>query len=205
MLKKSSIVLVFTLVLIFALTACGGDTASEPTDSPASGERLMTRLGVLVEATMHGISIKAPDGIMYSFDVDDNTTIEGSEILGNLITVGFRGEYTPGILAVTITTLEEVDLSATENKGSTNDPGAPQPNNPSSTDETIWYMTATVEDATMNELQLSYEDGRIYTFLKDDNTITDPGIVVGCVARVFYKGGIIDGMIATEIHFISEN
>jgi len=202
MLKKKSIIFAYILVLILALTACGGDGSAETNNS--SGDSLSTKTGVLIEASMHVISIQSPDGSTYTFGIDDSTTIQGSELLGNTMSVSYNGEYSSGIIAVSVTTVTEVDHSASAGKGSTDQPDAPQPREPSSSDETIWYLTGTVMDVSMNQLQILYEDGKTYTVLKDDNTKTDPGIVVGCVARVFHKGGLKDGMLATEIHFISD-
>jgi len=158
----------------------------------------------LIEASMHVVSIQAPDGSSYTFGVDDNTTIEGSEVLGNTVSVSYSGEYASGIIAISIKTITEAaQTSASGGKGSTEAPGAPQPSNPPAAQETLWYITGTVQDVSMNQLQLLYEDGHTYTVLKNDNTKTDSGIVVGCVARVFHKGTIKDGMVAVEIQFIS--
>jgi len=152
---------------------------------------------------MHVVSIQAPDGTTYTFGVDDSTDVQGSEVLGNTMSVTFSGDYTSGIIAETITTVAEVaQTSDSGGKGSTEAPGAPQPKEPAK--DKLWYITGTVQDVSMNQLQLLYEDGKTYTVLKDDNTKTDPGIVVGCVARVFHKGGIKDGMVAVEIHFIAD-
>ena len=198
MLKKS-IIFALVIVLVFALTACGGNETEDTV------EELQSKTGVLIEASMHVITIQAPDGSTYTFGIDDSTEIQGSEILGNTMSVTYSGEYTSGIIAETITTVTEVaQTSDSGGKGSTEAPGAPQPKEPASGDK-IWYITGTVQDVSMNQLQLLYEDGKTYTVLKDDNTKTDPGIVVGCVARVFHKGSIKDGMLATEIHFIADS
>jgi len=188
------------LVLGLALTACSDGN----NNNTGSGGTMSTKTGVLIEASMHVISIQAPDGSTYTFGINDNTVVEGSEILGNTMSVSYNGEYTSGIIAITITTITEVDQSGSSgSKGPTSAPGAPQPKEPASTQETIWYMTGTVMDVSMNQLQLKYEDGKTYTVLKDDNTKVEEGIVVGCVARVFHKGSMRNGMVATEIHFIS--
>jgi len=198
MLKKRLVVIAFTLILPVMLIACGG-SATE-----ATGEALSTKTGVLIEASMHVVSIQAPDGTTYTFGIDDNTTVEGSEVLGNTMSVSYNGDYYSGTIAVKITTVTEAaQTSASGGKGSTDAPGAPQPSNPPASQEKLWYITGTVQDVSMNQLQLLYEDGNTYTVLKDDNTKTAEGIVVGCVARVFHKGNIKDGMIATEIQLIS--
>jgi len=193
-LKKRIIIIAIAVLLISALTACGGNTAEE----------LSTKTGVLVEASMHVASIQAPDGSTYTFGIDDKTTIEGSEVLGNTVSVSYRGEYASGVIAVSITTITEAaQTSDSGGKGSTDAPGAPQPSNPPATQDKIWYITGTVQDVSMNQLQLLYEDGNTYTVVKGDNTKTDSGIVVGCVARVFHKGTIKNGMVAVEIQLIS--
>jgi len=198
---KKVITITLVLGLILALTACGGN-ASNTTEDPV--EALSTKTGVLIEASMHVVSIQAPDGSTYTFGVDDNTTIEGSEVLGNTMSVSYKGDYYSGVIAVSISTITEApQTSASGGKGSTDAPDAPQPSNPPAAQEKLWYITGTVQDVSMNQLQLLYEDGNTYTVLKDDNTKTDSGIVVGCVARVFHKGTIKNGMVATEIQFIS--
>ena len=196
---KKVIIIALALALTLALAACGGNTTGS-----SGGETLSTKTGVLIEASMHVVSIQAPDGSTYTFGVDDNTTVEGSEVLGNTMSVSYHGEYTSGVIAASITTVTEAaQTSASGGKGSTDAPDAPKPSNPPAAQEKIWYITGTVQDASMNQLQLLYEDGTTYTILKDDNTKTDSGITVGCVARVFHKGSIKDGMVATEIQFIS--
>jgi len=217
---KKVIFIAFVLVFALVLTACGNEATpapapagpapapAEPAPAPAEpvdeGDSESTKTGVLIEASMHVATIQAPDGSTYTFGIDDNTTIEGSELLGNTMSITYEGEYTSGIIALSITTITEVDHAASSGKGSTSDPGAPQPKEPVSPADKVWYMTGTVMDASMNQLQLLYEDGKTYTVLKDDNTKTDSGIVVGCVARVFHKGSMKDGMVATEIHFIAD-
>ena len=73
----------------------------------------------------------------------------------------------------------------------------------STEDGGIKYLTGTVTDASMNSLQLLYEDGNTYTILKDDNTKVDEGIVVGSTVRVYHVGVLADQMIATEIRLVS--
>jgi len=204
MLKKCSFIIILVLVLGLVLTACSDGTTADPVASEPD-DSLSTKTGVLIEASMHVVSIQAPDGSTYTFGVNDDTDIQGSELLGNTISVSYMGEYSSGVIAVSIITITEVDHESSTGKGSTDDPGAPQPKEPSSSDETIWYMTGTVKDASMNQIQLLYEDGHTYTVLKDDNTKVDEGITVGCTARVFHKGRMVDGMVATEIHLISDS
>jgi len=211
MLKKSFALVAIMLALMLVLTACANNAAEKPAEEPAEkpaeqpADTLSTKTGVLIEASMHVVSIQAPDGSTYTFGVDDNTDIEGSEVLGNTMSVTYAGEYTSGIIAITIMTVTEVDAAASSlSSGSTDAPGAPQPTNPPATQDTIWYITGTDQDVSMNQLQLLYEDGITYTILKDDNTKTDQGIVVGCIARVFHKGTIKNGMHALEIHLIKD-
>ena len=204
MFKQRFILIAIIMVLVLALTACGQaaqEPAAEPADEP--DDSLTTKTGVLIEASMHVASIQAPDGTTYTFGIDDNTDIQGSEVLGNTMSVSYKGEYTSGVIAVTVATVTEApQTSDSGGKGSTDAPGAPQPKEPSG--EKTWYITGVVQDVSMNQLQLLYEDGHTYTILKDDNTKTESGIVVGCVARVFHKGSLKDGMLATEIHFIAD-
>jgi len=199
--KKVSLVAILVLVFIFALTACNEGSSGGGSSGDSS---MSTKTGVLIEASMHVVSIQAPDGSTYTFGINDETDIQGSELLGNTMSVTFAGEYSSGVIAVSIMTVTEVDHASSSGKGSTSDPAAPQPKEPASSQETIWYMTGTVTDVSMNQLQLKYEDGKTYTVLKDDNTKVDSGIVVGCVARVFHKGSMRNGMVATEIHFIAD-
>jgi len=188
------------------LTACSetpaGNTPVDPPGDPP--DSLSTKTGVLIEVSAHVVSIQSPDGTTYTFGVNAETTVQGSELLGNTISVSHRGEYASGIIAVSITTIAEVDHSSTPGKGSTGDTAAPQPKEPPAAHETIWYMTGTVKGLTSTELQLLYEDGHTYKVVINDKTDIEHGVVVGCVARVFHKGKMVDGMVATEIHFIAE-
>jgi len=207
MFKKISLMFVLALVLVFALTACGDSNNNDTPDEPEAtvDESLTTITGVLIDASMHVITLQAPNGTTYTFAIDDDTEIIGSEVLGNTMSASFVGEYTSGVVAVAVMTISEIpDTSASGGKGSTGAAGAPQPKEPSPEDR-IWYLTGTVTDVSMNQLQLLYEDGTTYTVLKDDNTQSDSGIVVGCVARVFHKGSLRNGMVATEIHFIADS
>jgi len=200
-LKKNSKFIVFISVLtllLVTLVACGNNDAGKQEDS------LSTKTGVLVEVSQNIISVQAPDGTTYTFGVDANTAIEGSELLGNTVSVSFKGEYSSGIIAVSIRTITEVDHTGSSDKGSTDDPDALQPREPSSTDETIWYMTGTVKNITPSRLELLYEDGHTYIVTIDSNTKVDKDVAVGSTARVFHKGKMVDGMVATEIHFIPQ-
>jgi len=194
------VIFIFAITLLF-LAACGSNAIDE-TESD-SEEVLSTKTGILIEASMNLVVIQAPDGSTYTFGIDEDTHIEGSEYLGNTLSVSFYGEYAPGIIAVAIRTIVEVDHASSPDKGNIDEPDAPQPKEPSSSDETIWYMTGTVMEISATGLQLLYEDGKTYTVVIDENTKKDPGIVEGCVARVFRKGSLRDGMLAIEIHFIS--
>ena len=188
---------VFAFVCIFALlSAACGETVNRD-------NQVSTKTGVLIEVSAHVISIQAPDGTTYTFGVNDGTTVHGSEKLGNTVSVIHDGEYSSGVIASSVTTIAEVDHESSSGKGSTDDPAAPQPKEPKSSDETIWYMTGTVNALSSNQLQLLYEDGHTYKVTIDSSTKVEHEVVVGCVARVFHKGRMVDGMVATEIHFIS--
>jgi len=198
-LKKSSkfgIVVSVLALLLVILTACGS------TDAGKDDGSLSTKTGVLVEVSQNVISIQAPDGTTYKFNVDNNTDIDGSVLLGNTVSVSFIGEYSSGVIADFVKVLEEADHSASSDKGSTGDTDAPQPREPSAPDETIWYMTGTVKEITASRLELLYKDGHTYIVTIDGNSKVDKEVVVGSTARVFHKGKMVDGMVATEIHFI---
>ena len=196
------ILVIFIISIAFILlAACGSGASEEPENDSADSLSILT--GILIEASSNTITIQSPDGTTYMFGVDGNTIIEGSEYLGNTLSVSFFGEYTSGIIAVSIKTIVQVDHDATPDKGYITEPDAPQPREPAPEDETIWYMTGTVVDISENSLHLLYEDGKTYTVLFDENTKKDSGIVAGCVARVFRKGSLRDGMLAIEVHYIA--
>ena len=205
------------LIFIFIVTACS-QAASEPAAVSEPDESISVKTGTLIEASLQEISIQAPDGSTYKFGVDDYTAIHGSELLGNTMEVSYVGEYSSSIIAKVIKTIKEAEHNNDDShsgKGSVEEPTAPKPKHHDETAadtapvkkvdpaDKIYYLTGTVVDASMHNIQLLYEDGKTYTVLKDDNTKEDPGIVVGCVARVFHKGGLKDGMVATEIHLIA--
>ena len=199
--------LIFMTVLLLA--ACGSDADNNPENELLNElvvdpvDSLTTLTGILIEATLNAITIQMSDGTTYTFGIGDDTIIEGSEFLGNTLSVSFFGHYTYGIIADSVKTIIEVDHAASEGKGSTNDQDAPQPSEPKPEEETIWYMTGTVVDISADTMHLLYEDGKTYRVLFDENTKKDSGIVVGCVARVFRKGSMRDGMLAIEVQFIS--
>jgi len=222
---KNTIRIALVLVLTIALAACGRDVSVEKVENIENVENVEKvenvvvtehepeqkpieekKTGVLIEASMHVITIQAPDGTSYTFGIDDNTKIVGSEILGNTLEVVFMGEYANDIVAISVTTIKEAEhKSGSPAKGKTDGTTAPKPKkDPPKTDDPVSYITGTVTDASMNSIQVLYSDGNTYTIKKDDNTVVDPGIVVGCVARVFHKGGLKNGMLATEIHLIAD-
>jgi len=217
--RNSRIETISVLFLVFLalilLAACGGGAAVDdmeepedpaPVDEPESVvvDLLSTITGFLIESSMNTITIQESDGSTFKFGIDGDTQIIGTEYLGNTITVSFFGDYTPGTIAVTVETIAEVDHATSSGNGNTDEADAPQSRD-SSEDDKIWYMTGTVTDISTNSLKILYEDGKTYTVVIDENTKKDPGIVVGCVARVFRKGSLRDGMLATEIRFISDS
>ena len=213
MFKKSSLIIIIVLLFALAVTACsenpssGSPSSGSPSsESPPSGseDSVSSKTGVLIEVSVHVVSIEAPDGSTYTFGVSEDTSVQGSELLGNTITVSYHGEYTSGIIATSIITIAEVDHESAPGKGSTDEPAAPQPKEPKPAHETIWYMTGTVKGLSSTQLQLLYEDGHTYKVTINDKTDIEKGVAVGCVARVFHKGRMVDGMVATEIHFIAE-
>ena len=205
MLKKSSFIVIVVLVLMFALVACSENPGNVTGDG--GGDAVSSKTGVLIEVSAHVVSIQAPDGSTYTYGVNEETTVQGSELLGNTISVSYRGEYSSGIIAISITTVAEVDHDSTPGKGSTDEPAAPQPKEPKDPEkqhETIWYMTGTVKSISSTLLELLYEDGHTYKVTIDQHTDIEHGVVVGSVARVFHKGRMVDGMVATEIHHIAD-
>ena len=199
MLKRIGVI-AFVCIVTLVLAACSETVSSE---TVSSDDPLSTKTGVLIEVSAHVVSIQAPDGTTYTFGVDTNTT-HGTEKLGNTVSVTYSGEYSSGVIAVSVTTVTEVDHESSPGKGSTDEPAAPQPKEPASTDETIWYMTGTVKALSASQLQLLYEDGHTYKVTIDNHTKVEHDVAVGCVARVFHKGRMVDGMVATEIHFIAD-
>ena len=202
---KILVIFLFATTLLLFAACGGGDAADEPERTPDNSDNtsISIKTGILIEASMREIVIQAPDGSTYVFGISNDTLIEGSEYLGNTMSVYYYGNYTPGIIAATVKTIVEVDHDSTPDKGYITEPDAPQPKEPPAEDETIWYLTGTVVDISATGLHLLYEDGITYSVMIDENTKKDSGLVAGCVARVFRKGRIRDGMLAIEIHYIA--
>jgi len=66
------------------------------------------KTGIVIEASMHALSIEAPDGTTYTFVTDDSTEFIGEgETLGDTVSVEYEGEYEQNILAIRIKAVEK--------------------------------------------------------------------------------------------------
>ena len=196
--NKKYTIIIIAIILIFALTACG---------QGKSDGSLSTKAGVLIEVTNFSINIQAPDGTTYKFGIDENTVIQGSENLGDTLEISFLGEYTSGIIATSIKTISPADTSAvhddgTPARGPTDHPDAPQPANPPASGEKMTYFAGTVTAFSPSSISVLFQDGNTYTLTIDPNAIIDPGITVGCKARVFHTGTLKSGIVTKEINLV---
>ncbi len=65
------------------------------------------KTGIVIEATMHTLTIEARDGSTYVFGVDDNTRFEGeAEDLGDIVSVEYEGEYQENAAAKSVKVVE---------------------------------------------------------------------------------------------------
>ena len=199
--KVNKIIISIVAVSSLALSVCACSmSGSERTQTPTVTQQAVSeavKTGVVIEASMHTLTIEAMDGSTYSFITDDNTVLLGNgENLGDTVSVGFEGEYKENILAKKIQIVEKADgnisASATEVKEVTSESNAkPNTNAPK-------YITGVVTDASMNNITVEW-NGRNYTILKTDKTTVEGDITVGATVRIYHTGDIADGVEATSI------
>ena len=198
---KKILPLLLAASIAVSLCACGG-TPSAPTPTPdAATETVKT--GIVIEATMHALTIEARDGSTYSFVTDDSTEFTGSgEDLGDTVSVGYEGEYQQNALAKVIKVVEKgAEGTVTPVPEATEASASPA----SSTDpDTIKYIIAVVKDASMHNMTVSWQD-KDYLILKDDDTTVDGAIEVGNTVRIFHYGDITDGITALRIDLMVED
>jgi len=207
---KKSITLV--LVLSFLLGLCACSSAPQPTSVPASATETV-KTGTVLEASMHTLSITAPDGTTYSFITDDSTeTIGDGLCVGDTVSVAFDGDYKENILAKKVTIDQKAapetpapsvqwdEEQKTDSAEEETPPEAAQPETNSSgasPDDVLEFITGTVMDVSMNSIVIEC-DGQEFSIQKDENTQSD-SVFIGDMVRVYYKENSGDGMTATSI------
>lgn len=216
--RKANKIITVMLIgsLALSVSACG---TAQPQSTPApevtrQAVSETVKTGVVIEASMHNLTIEALDGTTYSFISDDSTEFIGSsENLGDTVSVEFDGEYQAYTLAKKIQVVEKADESvsssatevteaATETKETADEKssaGSAQSENKSAAPK---YITGTVTDASMNNVTVEW-NGRNYTILKTDKTTVEGDVVVGATVRVYHTGDIDDGVEAIDISVVA--
>ncbi len=206
--KRKSVLLLLTAAsLVFTLCACGGEkpdpspTPTPATEGTAPAPVSEVKTGIVIEASMHTLTIEAKDGSTYAFVVDDNTRFEGeAENLGDTVSVEYEGEYQQDAAAKSVKVVEaakEGTVSVVPEATDAKPTGASGP-------DTIKYITAVVKDASMNSLTVSWMD-KDYLILRDDNTTVDGAMEIGNTVRIFHYGDIADGVTALRIDVVTES
>lgn len=218
--SKKLIVLLAVCLLAASLCACSSPAKDAPespapvsdppsptpapTPTPTPEPVKQTKTGIVIEASMHTVTIEANDGSTYYFLVDDDTEIVGDgENLGDTTSVEFEGDYKENVLATKIQVVKkaEEEVSAAgveaqeppaENSGTSSAPA------PTTQPDTLKYITGVVKDAAMNNVTVEW-NGKDYLILKDDKTSVEGDIVVGATVRVYHTGDITDGVVAVDI------
>ncbi len=211
--KKSKKIIAVTIIasLTLSFSACGTtQTQSEPSpeaSQQAASEAETVKTGVVIEASMHNLTIEAEDGSTYSFTSDDSTQFIGSsENLGDTVSVEFDGEYQEYTLAKKIQVIKEADenvsSTATEVKETSDVKSSAGSAQSGSKSDAPKYITGTVKDASMNNLTVEW-NGRDYTILKTDKTTVEGDVIVGATVRVYHTGNIDDGVEAIDISVVA--
>lgn len=201
--NRKAIVLALLCSLSLGVCSCGKkEVKNTPVTATEQVEEASAKTGVVVEASMHTISIASADGTTYMYTVDDSTAFEGeSENLGDTVTVTCGGEYSDNTLATKVTVVkkadEKVSVSASEVKAEKKD-------TKKKTDaaNTIKYITAVVKDASMHNITVEW-GGKEYSIKKDDKTTVEGNITVGSTVRVYHTGAIADGITAIDISVVA--
>ncbi len=215
--KANKIITVMVIgSLALSVSACG-TTQPQSTTAPAVTQQAASetvKTGIVIEASMHNLTIEAMDGSTYSFISDDSTEFGGgSENLGDTVSVEYDGEYQEYTLAKKIQVVEKADenvsASAVEVTEAPSDAkktaeeksssGSAQSENKSAAPK---YITGTVTDVSMNNITVEW-NGRNYTILKTDKTTVEGDVIVGATVRVYHTGDIDDGVEAIDISVVA--
>ncbi len=217
--KKTNKIIAVMIIgaLALSVSSCGATQTAQNTPAPAATQQAVSetvKTGVVIEASMHNLTIEAMDGSTYSFISDDSTEVIGSsENLGDTVSVEFDGEYQEYTLAKKIQIVEKADESVsssatevteapaaaketTEEKSSS---GGAQSESKSAAPK---YITGTVTDVSMNNITVEW-NGRNYTILKTDKTTVEGDVIVGATVRVYHTGDIADGVEAIDISVVA--
>lgn len=204
--KKTNKIIAAMIVGALALGVCAcGTTKTEPEAEPEieqQEESETVKTGVVIEASMHNLTIEANDGSTYSFITDDDTEFIGEgESLGDTVSVEFEGEYQEYTLAKKIQVIEEAEEDVSTTVPEVTEESYNSAEQSENKSDKPKYITGTVTDATMNNITVEW-NGRNYTILKTDNTTVEGEIVVGETVRVYHTGDIADGVEAIDIKVI---
>lgn len=204
--KKTNKIIAAMIVGALALGVCAcGTTKTEPEAEPEieqQEESETVKTGVVIEASMHNLTIEANDGSTYSFITDDDTEFIGEgESLGDTVSVEFEGEYQEYALAKKIQVIEEAEEDVSTTVPEVTEESYNSAEQSENKSDKPKYITGTVTDATMNNITVEW-NGRNYTILKTDNTTVEGEIVVGETVRVYHTGDIADGVEAIDIKVI---
>lgn len=184
--------------LSFSLCSCNLKKNTDASTSTATEQSTnLTKTGVVVEATMHSLTIAASDGTTYVYSMDDTTIFEGeSENLGDTVSVTSVGEYTDKVLAKTVKVISKSDESVSASAKEVKDASS----NPS--DVKVKYITAVVKDASMNNVTVEW-GGKTYSVKKTDKTTVEGNIKVGDTVRIYHEGNMKDGIAAIDISVVA--
>lgn len=203
--KPSKILAVMAAgVLALSISACGTNDTQNTDDTDIISQQdetdeVQTEVvtGVVIEATMHNVTIEAEDGSTYSFGCGDETEIVSSSgNLGDTVSVEYEGEYKENMVAKKIQLVEEADEDVSSTVSGLAEIDEQSEDDP----DAVKYLSGTVTDATMNNITVDW-NGENFTLLKTDDTVVAGDVSLGSTVIICYTGKITDG---AEVIDISE-
>ncbi len=158
--------------------------------------------GLVIDATMNGLTIEAEDGNSYHFATEGvEVTGADSIALQDEVTISYNGELTAGndnkatATRITITASAQPGSSVPQQASSTGQQESssvesPAPGLSEAEDDSVYTLDGTVENATEETLSVSDATGVIYLFSIVGAEVT-PGtgaLVPGAEVTIYYKG-----------------
>lgn len=195
------IVIIAVLVALFATGIISFDnTNNKIATNTSETTNEITKTGIIIEATKSNLIISAPDGTTYKFSITDNTKFEGfkNDSIGNTVEVKFVGDYKDSIPCTVVNITKESDMYNTQPTPTNTEKTNTSPTSNNSDPNATRYVTGKIVNASMNGLQFTWK-GQTYFISKDDNTIVEGDLLVGSTAKIYHKGYIKDGLVATKI------
>lgn len=204
--NHKAIILAIACALTVSLCACGAKDDVEVTETPVvdAADESTIKTGVVIDASMHNLTIEAQDGTTYLFITDDETEFDGeSENLGDTVSVKYEGEYAENTLAKSVKVIEKADKEVSDSAEEVKETKKSNTSEKKDTKKSVKYITGTVKDASMHNVTVEW-GGKDYSVKKTDKTSVEGDIEVGKTVRVYHTGDMADGIEAIDISVVDE-